>query len=78
MWTPLLPFLSRRYVVYALDLPGFGKPPLAPEGVNVALMNFILLLLTPSFISLTELDTYPISKHQCGLRVFCLLVEEGN
>ncbi|MFL5664824.1 MAG: alpha/beta fold hydrolase [Ktedonobacteraceae bacterium] len=34
-WSRLLPSLSREYLVYALDLPGFGKTPLAPEGVNI-------------------------------------------
>jgi len=35
IWAPLVPLLSRTYLVYALDLPGFGKTPLAPEGVNI-------------------------------------------
>jgi abhydrolase domain-containing protein 6 len=34
-WSRLIPSLSREYLVYALDLPGFGKTPLAPEGVNI-------------------------------------------
>ncbi len=34
-WSRLIPALSREYLVYALDLPGFGKTPLAPEGVNI-------------------------------------------
>jgi len=35
VWVSLLPRLSKKYVVYALDLPGFGKTPLAPEGMNI-------------------------------------------
>ncbi len=35
VWAPMLPLLSKEYLVYALDLPGFGKTPLAPEGVSV-------------------------------------------
>lgn len=34
-WLFLLPLLSKEYLVYALDLPGFGKTPLAPEGANI-------------------------------------------
>lgn len=34
-WAPLLPYLSKEYLVYALDLPGFGKTPVAPEGFNI-------------------------------------------
>ncbi len=34
-WAALMPLLSREYLVYALDLPGFGKTPLAPEGTNI-------------------------------------------
>ncbi len=34
-WLFLLPHLSKEYLVYALDLPGFGKTPLAPEGTNI-------------------------------------------
>jgi pimeloyl-ACP methyl ester carboxylesterase len=34
-WLFLLPLLSKEYLVYALDLPGFGKTPLAPEGTNI-------------------------------------------
>jgi pimeloyl-ACP methyl ester carboxylesterase len=35
VWAAMLPLLSKEYLVYALDLPGFGKTPLAPEGVSV-------------------------------------------
>ncbi len=34
-WVALLPLLSQKYTVYALDLPGFGKTPLAPEGMDI-------------------------------------------
>ncbi len=34
-WLFLLSLLSREYLVYALDLPGFGRTPLAPEGTNI-------------------------------------------
>src|SRR5437867_7107964 len=34
-WASLLPRLSKKYLVYALDLPGFGKTPLATEGMNI-------------------------------------------
>ena len=40
-WSRLIPSLSREYLVYALDLPGFGKTPLAPEGVNEARGNLL-------------------------------------
>lgn len=33
-WAALIPMLSKEYLVYAPDLPGFGKTPLAPEGTN--------------------------------------------
>ena len=35
-WSPLILRLSKEYLVYALDLPGFGKTPVAPEGYNIA------------------------------------------
>jgi pimeloyl-ACP methyl ester carboxylesterase len=34
-WASLLPLLSKEYLVYAPDLPGFGKTPLAPEGYTI-------------------------------------------
>jgi pimeloyl-ACP methyl ester carboxylesterase len=34
-WLFLFPRLSKEYHVYALDLPGFGRTPLAPEGTNI-------------------------------------------
>ena len=36
VWAGLMPLLSKEYLVYAPDMPGFGKTPLAPEGTNVA------------------------------------------
>ena len=35
IWATLMPLLSKEYLVYAPDLPGFGKTPLAPEGTNI-------------------------------------------
>jgi pimeloyl-ACP methyl ester carboxylesterase len=35
-WAGLIPMLSKEYLVYAPDLPGFGKTPLAPEGTNIS------------------------------------------
>ena len=35
IWSLLLPLLSRDFLVYAPDMPGFGKTPLAPEGVTI-------------------------------------------
>ncbi len=34
-WRKLFPLLSQEYLVYALDLPGFGRTPLASEGVDI-------------------------------------------
>ncbi len=34
-WAALIPLLSKEYLVYAPDLPGFGRTPLAPEGTNI-------------------------------------------
>ncbi|MHB8599244.1 MAG: alpha/beta fold hydrolase [Ktedonobacteraceae bacterium] len=34
-WVQLMPRLSKEYLVYAPDLPGFGKTPLAPEGYTI-------------------------------------------
>ena len=34
-WRKLFPLVGREYLVYAPDLPGFGKTPLAPEGVDI-------------------------------------------
>ena len=34
-WTALMPLLSKAYLVYAPDLPGFGQTPMAPEGVSI-------------------------------------------
>ncbi len=36
VWAALMPLLAREYLVYAPDMPGFGKTPLAPEGTNIA------------------------------------------
>jgi abhydrolase domain-containing protein 6 len=35
-WAALIPLLSKEYLVYAPDLPGFGSTPLAPEGTNIS------------------------------------------
>ena len=34
-WFALMPLLGKEYLVYAPDLPGFGRTPLAPEGTNI-------------------------------------------
>jgi pimeloyl-ACP methyl ester carboxylesterase len=34
-WAALMPLLSKERLVYAPDLPGFGRTPLAPEGTNI-------------------------------------------
>lgn len=34
-WTLLLSRLSKELLVYAPDMPGFGKTPLVPEGYNI-------------------------------------------
>lgn len=34
-WAALIPLLSKECLVYAPDLPGFGRTPLAPEGTNI-------------------------------------------
>lgn len=34
-WFALMPLLSKEFLVYAPDLPGFGRTPLAPEGTNI-------------------------------------------
>ena len=34
-WGFLLPRLHKNYTVYALDLPGFGRTPVAPEGIDI-------------------------------------------
>lgn len=34
-WAALMPLLRKEYLVYAPDLPGFGRTPLAPEGTNI-------------------------------------------
>ncbi len=34
-WAALIPLLSKEFLVYAPDMPGFGKTPLAPEGTNI-------------------------------------------
>jgi pimeloyl-ACP methyl ester carboxylesterase len=34
-WAALMPLLSKEFQVFAPDLPGFGKTPLAPEGTNI-------------------------------------------
>lgn len=34
-WRKLFPLVGKEYLVYAPDLPGFGKTPLAPEGTDI-------------------------------------------
>lgn len=34
-WAFMLPHLSREYLVYAPDMPGFGQTPMAPDGASV-------------------------------------------
>ncbi len=34
-WAALMPLLSKECLVYAPDLPGFGRTPMAPEGTNI-------------------------------------------
>jgi pimeloyl-ACP methyl ester carboxylesterase len=34
-WAALVLLLSKEYLVYAPDLPGFGRTPLAPEGTSI-------------------------------------------
>ncbi len=34
-WAALMLLLSKDFLVYAPDLPGFGRTPLAPEGTNI-------------------------------------------
>ena len=41
-WAALIPLLSREYLVYAPDMPGFGKTPLAPEGATIG--TYVLYL----------------------------------
>jgi abhydrolase domain-containing protein 6 len=36
IWAALMPLLCKEYLVYAPDLPGFGKTPMAPEGTNIS------------------------------------------
>ncbi|MBO0783100.1 MAG: alpha/beta hydrolase [Ktedonobacteraceae bacterium] len=54
-WAFMLPYLSREYRVYALDMPGFGQTPLAPEGAGVRthvhyLKRFIEIMGWPRII----------------------------
>lgn len=34
-WVQLMPRLSKEFLVYSPDLPGFGETPLAPEGYTI-------------------------------------------
>lgn len=34
-WAPLMWLLSKEFLVYAPDMPGFGRTPMASEGVNI-------------------------------------------
>lgn len=36
IWAALMLLLNKEYLVYAPDLPGFGRTPLAPEGTNIS------------------------------------------
>jgi len=36
VWAALIAMLSKEYLVYAPDMPGFGKTPLAPEGTKIS------------------------------------------
>ncbi len=36
VWSSLILRLGKEYLVYAPDLPGFGKTPVAPEGFTIA------------------------------------------
>ena len=36
VWSSLVLRLSKEYLVYAPDMPGFGKTPVAAEGCNIA------------------------------------------
>ncbi|HLZ80328.1 MAG TPA: alpha/beta hydrolase [Ktedonobacteraceae bacterium] len=36
VWSSLILRLSKEYLVYAPDMPGFGKTPVAAEGCNIA------------------------------------------
>ncbi|HYT33451.1 MAG TPA: alpha/beta fold hydrolase, partial [Ktedonobacteraceae bacterium] len=36
VWSSVIVRLRKECLVYALDLPGFGKTPAAPEGYNIA------------------------------------------
>ena len=35
IWAVLMLLLNKEFLVYAPDLPGFGRTPLAPEGTNI-------------------------------------------
>ena len=35
IWAALMQLLKKEFLVYAPDLPGFGRTPLAPEGTNI-------------------------------------------
>ncbi|HVB72195.1 MAG TPA: alpha/beta fold hydrolase [Ktedonobacteraceae bacterium] len=42
VWAALIPLLGKEYLVYAPDMPGSGKTPLAPEGTSIATHVFYL------------------------------------
>ena len=48
IWDPLLPVLSKKFQVYSLDLPGFGKSPLVTENYAIdAILPLILDAVPP-------------------------------
>ena len=42
IWAVLMQLLKKEFLVYAPDLPGFGRTPLAPEGTNI--QTYVLYL----------------------------------
>jgi pimeloyl-ACP methyl ester carboxylesterase len=61
-WVLLLPVLSRVYRVYALDLPGSGRSPFAPEGAGVRTLTHYL----QGFIETLELGRVVVAGHSLG------------
>jgi pimeloyl-ACP methyl ester carboxylesterase len=45
MWTPVLPMLTARHDVIAVDLPGFGDSPMPPPGTPPGLDSLCELVL---------------------------------
>ena len=44
MWEPVLPALTARYDVIAVDLPGFGASPMPPAGTPAGIDSLVELL----------------------------------